>query len=233
MKARGKSDHAPSILVLVAALNEEEGIGPTLAELRECLPCSAFLVVDGRSTDGTVNIAKNEGATVLLQRGHGKGDAIRHGVQSISEDFDYLVLTDADFTYPAAHIPNMIEMLEQNRELGMVCGNRFNSHLIIGYMRDVFYLGNKLLTLVHNMLNGVKLRDPLTGLRVIRWNIVKDWQPKSEGFDIEVELNHHVENQGYDIAEIDIAYRERVGIKKLSIKHGVSILRRIFLEIPQ
>jgi dolichol-phosphate mannosyltransferase len=80
------------------------------------------------------------------------------------------------------------------------------------------------------LFNGVTLRDPLTGLRVIRWELVRNWQPKSSGFDIEVELNHHIERQGYSIAEIEISYRERIGEKKLKLKDGITILKRILAE---
>jgi dolichol-phosphate mannosyltransferase len=231
LRRKGKSGQAPSILVLVAALNEEEGIGLTLAEIRRYLPGSLFLVVDGNSTDRTVHAAKSQGAEVVYQKGKGKGDAIFCGLQNVNSDFDYVVFTDADYTYPAQCVPQMIEMLEANPKVGMVCGNRFNSKLHIGAMRDAFYLGNRLLSTAHNFLNGVSLRDPLTGLRVMRWSIIKNWRPKSEGFDVEVELNHFVGSQGYDIAEIDIPYRVRVGKKKLKVKHGFVILNRMLIEL--
>lgn len=220
----------PSTLVLMAALNEEEGICLTLADLKEHLIDSHFLVVDGNSRDRTVHAAKSMGADVLYQEGKGKGDAIAYGLRNVQSDFDYVVLTDADYTYPAESIPKMIEILEENPKVGMVCGNRFNSHLQIGAMRDSFYFGNRLIAFTHNLFNGVPLRDPLTGLRVIRWSIIKNWQPRSAGFDIEVELNHLVERNGYGIKEIEIAYRERVGEKKLKLKHGFPIIKRILLE---
>jgi dolichol-phosphate mannosyltransferase len=53
---------------------------------------------------------------------------------------------------------------------------------------------------------------------------------KSKGFDVEVELNHQVEREGFGIVEVPIKYRERLGEKKLGIKHGVEILRRMILE---
>lgn len=80
------------------------------------------------------------------------------------------------------------------------------------------------------MLNGVAMRDPLTGLRVVRWEILRHWTPKSKGFDIEVELNHQVEKRGYDIKEISIPYRRRLGEKKLKLRHGLTIFRRIMDE---
>ena len=72
--------------------------------------------------------------------------------------------------------------------------------------------------------------DPLTGLRVVRKEIVSTWNPKSKGFDIEVELNHLVGSMGYRITEIPIQYRTRLGEKKLSPKHGFTIFKRILTE---
>ena len=62
-----KNGSPPSVLVIIAALNEEEGIGPSLAELREVLEDSRYLVVDGNSTDKTVQVAKEMGAEVVMQ----------------------------------------------------------------------------------------------------------------------------------------------------------------------
>lgn len=220
----------PRILVIVASLNEEEGIGCTLAELRRVLSCSSFLVVDGRSVDKTVEIAKDFGAEVLIQKDFGKGDAITQAIMHVNVDVDYVIFIDADFTYPAGYLPKMIKILEENPSVGMVCGNRFNDHFELKSMNNVFYLGNRLLAFAHNLLNGVKMGDPLTGLRVVRWKILRNWQPRSKGFDIEVELNHHVERKGYQIAEIPIAYRPRLGMKKLQLRHGISIIKRIVSE---
>ncbi|MGF3499982.1 MAG: glycosyltransferase family 2 protein [Candidatus Bathyarchaeia archaeon] len=219
------------MLVLIAALNEQEGIGPTIEELRKVLVNPYFLVVDGNSTDRTVEIAKDFGAVVIPQKGTGKGDAVAVALSHLDgEAFDYVVLIDADFTYPAEFLPRMIQILEENPDVGMVCGNRFNSHLHVKSMRNAFYFGNRLLAFTHNLLNGVSLRDPLTGLRVVRAEALRDWLPKSKGFDVEVELNHHVERRGYGIREIDIAYRPRLGEKKLKLKHGLTIMKRILVE---
>ena len=219
-----------SVLAIIAALNEEEGVGPTIAELRQYLEKPWVLVVDGDSSDRTVEVAKSLDADVIFQDGKGKGDAIGCAIKQVNVDVDYIVFTDADYTYPAEYVPRMIRILEENPKLGMVCGNRFNSHFDLKEMHSMFYFGNRLLAFTHNMLNGVAMRDPLTGLRVVRWKILKNWTPKSKGFDVEVELNHHVERQGYGIIEISIPYRPRLGEKKLKLRHGVTILRRIMGE---
>lgn len=225
-----KDSSPPSVLAMIAALNEEEGIGFTLAELREVLEDARFLVVDGNSTDRTVEIAKDMKCEVLFQEGSGKGDAIAQAIRHVDSDVKYVVFIDADYTYPAEYLSEMMRVLEEDPQVGMVCGNRFNNHFHLGRMHSVLYSGNRMLAFVHNMLNGVQMRDPLTGLRVVRWEILKDWKPKSKGFDLEVELNHHVERKGYGIVEIPIHYRARLGEKKLKVKHGFTILKRILLE---
>ena len=220
----------PSMQVIIAALNEEEGIGLTIAEFMDNLGSPRVLVVDGRSTDRTVQIAKNMGADVVFQDGLGKGNALAKAIKHLDLAVDYVVITDADYTYPAEYVPKMIRILEKNPDVGMVCGNRFNGHINLKALHSVFYVGNRLIAFTHNLLNGVSLTDPLTGLRVVRAEILRNWKVKSKGFDIEVELNHQVEREGFGIVEVPIKYRERLGEKKLKLHDGIVILRRMIAE---
>ena len=227
-----KTTHEPSCSaqLIVAALNEENGIGPTLTEFLYCCDFPKVIVVDGHSRDRTVEIAKNFGVEIAFQEGFGKGNAIAKALQHINLNMRYVVLTDADYTYPAEYVPEMIEILERKPEVGMVCGNRFNGGIDAKAVRGSFYFGNRLLAFAHNLFNGVSLRDPLTGLRVIRTELLRDWIIRSQGFDIEVELNRHVERKGYKIVELPIKYRQRIGKKKLKVRHGATILKRILQE---
>jgi len=219
-----------SAQVIIAALNEAPGIGLTIAEMKDTLREVSVLVVDGRSRDRTVEIAKNLGAKVVCQDGVGKGDALAKALEHADLNADYIILTDADYTYPAEYVPAMIRILEENPLVGMVCGNRLNGQVDKEALHGVFHIGNMLLALAHNMLNGVPLQDPLTGLRAIRAEVLRGWLVKSKGFDIEVELNHMVERRGFAIREIPISYRARLGEKKLKVSHGITILKRILLE---
>jgi dolichol-phosphate mannosyltransferase len=222
---------SPSTLVIIAALNEEEGIGNTLDDIQDFMDGSLCLVVDGRSSDATVGIAEAKGAQVILQKGSGKGDAIATAIEHAKAfKVQYVVFTDADFTYPAEYVPSMIRILEENPDIGMVCGDRFDRSFEFGEVKNVFYAGNRFLAFAQHMVNGIKMRDPLTGLRVIRYEIVRDWSPKSKGFDIEAEMNYFVERKGYKIKEIPICYRQRLGEKKLKLRHGFTIMRRILAE---
>jgi glycosyltransferase involved in cell wall biosynthesis len=219
--------------IVIAALNEEPGIGQTIAELLNCLDTNRILVVDGYSHDRTVEVAKNCGANILFQDGIGKGDAISKALKNIGPDVEYVVLTDADYTYPAEYVPNMIEILDKNPRVGMVCGNRFSEHVDSETLNGSFCFGNKLLSIAHSLLNGVSMHDPLTGLRVIRAELLRNTKIKSKGFDIEVELNHRVEREGFGIVEVPIRYRKRLGEKKLRLSHGATIFKRILLEMSR
>jgi dolichol-phosphate mannosyltransferase len=149
----------------------------------------------------------------------------------MESNIKYIILTDADYTYPAKYVPKMIEVLEKNPKVGMVCGNRFSGNIEAKAVKKSFYFGNKILSLAHTLLNSVSLNDPLTGLRVIRSEALKDWNVKSQGFDIEVELNHQIRKSGFKTVELPIGYRKRLGQKKLKIKDGIVIFRRILSEM--
>ncbi|MEM3550314.1 MAG: glycosyltransferase family 2 protein [Candidatus Bathyarchaeia archaeon] len=219
------------VTVVMAAFNEEKGIGLTLQELEHVLGNPHFLVVDGKSLDKTIEIAENFGAEVHIQSGRGKGQAIYEALEQVKKDTKYVVLTDADFTYPARHIPEMMEILENNPSVGMVVGNRFNDNFDVKRcMFNTFYFGNRLLAALHMIANGINMKDPLSGLRVVRWNILRGWRPKSTNFDFEVELNLYTVKKGFRIVEVPIEYRHRIGEKKLRVRHGFIILKRIMAE---
>ena len=222
--------HYSPLAVVVAAYNEEEGIAPTIRELKELLVKPHLVVVDGKSSDRTLEVAKDLGAEVLIQRGKGKGNAISEGLDRVNGDTSYVVFTDADYTYPAKHIKEMVNVLNLNPDVGMVLGDRFSRIYEDESDRNQFYIGNRILGFVHRVFNGVNLNDPYTGLRIVRAELVKGWKPKSDGFDIEAEINHYVKQKGYRIVELPIKYRKRLGKKKLSFKHGLNILRRIVIQ---
>ena len=151
-------------------------------------------------------------------------------VQCMAADFECVVITGADYTYLSEYVPEMIQILEQTPQVGMVCGNRLGQQPERNAFQGRFTFGNKLLGFAHSFLNGVDLQDPLTGLRVVRADILRNWVIKSKGFDIEVELNHQVGKQGFETIEVPIGYRERLGEKKLKMEHGATILKRIVFQ---
>jgi cellulose synthase/poly-beta-1,6-N-acetylglucosamine synthase-like glycosyltransferase len=149
------------------------------SRVQRSLTRSDILIVDRISNDKTVEIAKELGAEILFQKGRWKGNAISEGLSFIDGYPRYVVFTDADFTYPAKYVLEMIRILNKNPRVGMVTGNRFNQSLNSSAMKNPFCAGNRLIAFTQRVLNGVDLEDPLTGLRVIRWEILKGWKPTS------------------------------------------------------
>ncbi len=216
-------------IVLLPAYEEPEGVKLVINELREFFD-PFILVIDRPTGDSTGDNARKLGATVLTQKSKGKGSAIKDALEFLESsglNHKYVIMIDADYTYPAKYIPEMIDVLESNPDVGMVCGRRPEGRKLC-----IYHLGNLFLRFAHLILNGITIKDPCTGLRVIRYDIIKNWRPKSEGFDIECEINHFINKiKGFNVVEIPIEYRIRIGEKKLSVKHGLTILKRILLMV--
>jgi cellulose synthase/poly-beta-1,6-N-acetylglucosamine synthase-like glycosyltransferase len=99
------------------------------------------------------------GAEIAFQEGFEKDNAVVKAIKHIDLSVRYVVFTDADFTYPAEYVSEMIEILEVNPQVGMVCGNRFSGDVEPTAVCSSFYFGNKLLAHAHSLPNGVSLRD--------------------------------------------------------------------------
>ena len=133
-----------SLVVVIPAFNEEEGIAPTIWELKAVLNDPHMIVIDGGSEDRTLELAKNFGAEVLVQKGTGKGNAISQGLDHLNGDTVYVAFTDADYTYPAIHLKEMVNFLDLNPKVGMVLGNRFNRIYELESDKNQFYVGNRI-----------------------------------------------------------------------------------------
>ncbi len=219
--------------VIIPTLNEAEGIGPTIKEIMKELAKSEIIVVDAHSTDRTPQIAARLGTKVLIQSGIGKGNAVAQVLQHVPLDTEWLVMTDGDDTYPFTYVPFMIKLMMYKPEVAMVTGNKsakprtFEAHLR-KLLTNRFYLEDQVFTLVHHLLNGVHMQDPFTGLRVIRYECIKDFQPKARGFDIEVEINHYIlKTKRRKVIEVPIILRKRLGGSKYGFSNAFEIFYRM------
>jgi dolichol-phosphate mannosyltransferase len=219
-------------VVVVPAYREPQGIQTTLDEIREEVNGVNVVVVVRHDGDGdeTFGRAMARAPNTILQTSKGKGrafgDALRH-IRGNGSLPSILVLIDADGTYPAQSINTMVNVLQENPNVGMVLGNRFSEPKGKWRFLDPYYVGNRLLSVAHRVLNGVRLRDPLTGLRAVRYRLIRDWEPKAGGFDLEADLNCRVARFGTQVLEIPVTYRPRIGEKKLRLRHGFQILYRM------
>ena len=206
------------LTIVIPTLNEEEAIGKVIDEiLEQGFEPEQILVVDGYSTDRTVEIARSKGVRVVYQKGRGKADAIRTAVEYV--DTPYMLVMDGDYTYPAKHIRELLEKIHyegHDEVIGARVKGRENIPLVNRF-------GNRVLTLFFNLLFGTHLTDVLSGMYILRTESVRTALFESKGFSIESEIAAHIVSSGGSIAEHPIEYRRRLGRKKLRVVDGVRI----------
>ena len=223
------------VCIVLPALNEEEHIGRVIdeipsEEMRRRGYKARILVVDNGSEDRTGEIASGKGVEVIEETTRGKGMAIRAAFNSLSGDFVFIL--DADYTYPATHILEMLDKLEDGYDV--VIGSRLKGHMPKGAMSKLNLVGNHLLAFIANTLYGTRISDPCTGFWGLRQETIKDMELNATGFEIEADILTEISKNGYRITEIPIQYRRRTSPPKLnSLRDGLRIskflLRKRFL----
>lgn len=214
-----------SVCIILPTLNEELTVGKVIDEVpRQALEREGYevdvLVVDGNSSDRTRQIAQEKGARVIIQPERGKGRQMRTALESVEADFIFML--DADYTYPASHIPDMLKILRQ--DYPVVIGSRLKGQREKGAIRRLNIIGNILLTLLANILYRTRISDLCTGYWGMRGEIISNLNLSANGFQFEAELFTELAKHGYPIGEVPIYYRRREAKTKLSrIKDGSKI----------
>jgi len=214
-----------SVCIILPALNEELAIGKVIDEIpRQALEREGYhvdvLVVDGGSSDRSRQIAQEKGARVIIQSKRGKGQAVRTALGSVKADFVFML--DADYTYPASYIPDMLKILRQ--DYPVVIGSRLKGRWERGAIRPLNLVGNLLLTFLANILYRAGISDVCTGYWGMRGEVIPSLNLAADGFQFEAELFTELAKQGYRIAEVPIYYRRREARTKLNrIKDGSKI----------
>jgi glycosyltransferase involved in cell wall biosynthesis len=183
------------------------------------------LIIDGHSTDGTDQIAKDLGATVIYQKGKGYGDALKTGFLYARKQLKakILVMMDADFTYDPKFIPPLVTPII-NDEADIVVGNRF-AGMQKGAMPLVNRFGNKMLSLVAKVALGLNVYDTQSGMRAFKSELLDNINLMAVGMPLAMEMLAEAHSANARIQEVPITYRPRVGETKLHpVKDGGRIL---------
>lgn len=168
-----------------------------------------IIVYDGNSTDGTQKEARAAGAEVFVQKGRGKGAAMREVLESI--DSDIYLFVDGDDTYPADGAKKLIAPILRD-EADMVVGTRVQREP--GAMSMLHVFGNKIITNTINVCFRTGFSDVLSGYRAMNRAVANDVFLVSSGFEVETELTINVLMKKYRILEVPMAYRRRPGDSK-------------------
>jgi len=205
------------VTVVIPTLNEREAIGLVLEELKQEGYVN-ILVVDGYSTDGTPDIAREKGALVVTQHGPGKAGAIKTALELVKTP--YMLVMDGDYTYDPKDIKRLLAHAQGYDEvIGMRTGPQS-----MGWLHG---LGNRIINKVFNLLFGVGLSDVCSGMYLVRTEALKGADLRSRGFNVEVEIAAHLCSYG-KVTEVPINYRRRIGKKKLqTFRDGVRIVTSV------
>ncbi len=179
----------PNIKVIIPAYNEADSIALVINEIPKIV--NEIIVVNNNSTDKTAEVAKNAGATVLLQPQMGYGYACLKGMEyisNLSEKPEIIVFMDGDYSdYPEELTAIIKPILENN--LDFVLGARVKSLREKGSMTPQQHFGNWLATFLMRILFGAKFTD-LGPFRAIKYQKLLDlqMQDKTYGWTIEMQM---------------------------------------------
>lgn len=210
--------------IILPCYNEEE----SLPHVLEQMPKQAFevIVVDNNSSDNTAEVARKNGAKVVLEKTQGYGAAIRRGFKEAKGDV--LVVLDGDGQYPAEKIVEMVAYLEKNN-VDFISGARFPLEDKQS-LPPVRRIGNWLFTFATNVLFGCGLKDSQSGMWVFRRSVLQKMNLVSNNMALSEEIKiKALVHPGIVFEEFHIPYYERIGISKLfPLKHGVLNLLFLF-----
>jgi glycosyltransferase involved in cell wall biosynthesis len=198
----------PLLSVVMPVYNERTTIEEIVRRVLAVPLRIELLVVDDGSTDGTgeelQRLQPLLGFKLFRQKNSGKGAALRRGFAEVTGDL--VVIQDADLEYSPEEFPQLIELICQGKA-DVVYGSRFlGRHRAFMFAH---YLGNKLVTLVTNVLYNTMLTDMETCYKAMRVEVLRSMTLRSSGFGIEPEITAKIFKRGYRVYEVPITYAGR------------------------
>jgi len=207
----------PEISVVVPCLNEEDAVGTVVDQawqgIRDSGRRGEVIVVDNASTDRSAEVAAEHGAIVVREERPGYGSAYLAGLAVARGD--YIVMGDADATYPMRELALFVERLASGNDL--VVGSRFEGTIHGEAMPWLNrHVGNPILTGLLNILFGVKISDAHCGMRAVRRDALEALDLHSTGMEFASEMVFKAFRRKLRVSEIPIDYYPRVGESKLN-----------------
>ena len=218
------------ISIIMPVYNEERYIGEIIGRVLKTDIEKELIIIDDFSTDGTREILnkfnRHEGVNIILhERNKGKGAAIRTGLREVSGDV--VIIQDADLEYDPGEYHKLLEPIVDGRA-DAVFGSRFlgGPHRVLFFWH---YIGNKVLTLLSNILSNLNLTDMETGFKAFKADVIKGMGLKSDRFGFEPEVTARLARKRYRIYETPISYsgRSYAEGKKITWKDGLAAIIHI------
>jgi len=225
---------AAAVSVVIPALNEAAHVAEQVRAVDEVMKTSGWeyeiLVVDDGSTDATAEQAALTGARVLRRRVNaGYGAALKLGIQNAKHG--WILITDADGTYPTAAIPSLLAIARAN---AMVVGARIGATVEIPLARRP---AKAVLRWLASYLGEQPIPDLNSGLRLMRKDLVQRYEHLlPNGFSFTTTITLASICNGHPVAYVPIDYHTRLGESKIRPRHAYDftllILRTIVFFNP-
>lgn len=195
-----------ALTVIVAARNEADRVGETVAALRGAFPEAAIWVADDASIDGTAEVAMAAGAQVVSRgRPHGKGANVMAAAEAaLSDDAppQLVLLCDGDLAASAARLAPLVAAVEADEcdlavaTFGRRVGGGFG--LALGFARWAI-----------RRLCGFEAQAPISGQRAMRVEVLRATLPFARGYGMELGMTVDAVRAGYRVGEyeLDLAHR--------------------------
>jgi glycosyltransferase involved in cell wall biosynthesis len=210
------------VSVIIPTLNEAGNIREALQTIHEELAYpNEIIVVDGNSTDGTLEIVKDTNfCKLIIEPRRGYGLALRKGMKYAKGDI--VVMVDGDGTYEFKHINRLLQrMLETDAELCMAT-RMYDPNKAMGFMN---FVGNKVITWCFDFLYQQFLSDTQSGFRAISHSAIEKVDFKETDMSFATEMLVEFAKKGFKMVEVESIYKTRkYGKTKLrKVKSGIEI----------
>ena len=225
---------AQAVTVVIPAFNEGAHVAEQVRAVEAVMQQTGWryeiIVVDDGSSDDTATAADSTGVRVLRRRrNQGYGAALKLGIHRATHG--WILITDADGTYPVAAIPQLLDAASRNE---MVVGARTGATVQIPLVRRP---AKWFLTKLASYLAGQRLPDINSGLRLMRKSLVLRYEHLlPSGFSFTTTITLAAACNGHSVEYIPIDYHARLGQSKIRPRHAYDfallILRTIVFFNP-
>lgn len=218
----------PRVSVVIPTLNEAKNLPHVIGKLPQDI--HELVIVDGNSTDGTVDVARELYPSVRIvgQTGKGKGNALAAGFAACTGDV--IVMLDADGSMDPGEIKLYVSALVNGADF--VKGSRFMSGGGSSDITILRRLGNLFFTSTTNMLFGARYTDLCYGYNAFWADVLPVINVDCSGFEVETLINIRIIKAGLEVAEVPSYESDRIyGDSNLrTFRDGTRVLRTIFRE---
>jgi len=222
--------------VLVPVYDEERTLEEVVRRVKAVPAPKEIILVDDGSRDRTREILDrlrqesnqaadptNQIKVIFQPFNQGKGAALREALRHVSGDI--VIIQDADLEYDPKDYHVLLEPIERGFA-DVVYGTRFaggGAHRVLFFWHS---MGNRLLTLVSNMLTNLNLTDMEVGYKAFRAEVLRGIELKSSRFGFEPEITMKLAKKGCRFYEVPISYygRSYEEGKKITWKDGLAAL---------